>query len=131
MERKFAKAVSILFLTIVIFVPRARAQAKPAIAGVDRTSLGVYRALAQVAFELDQKKDYPDAAKLARVLMLVWASQEHDLEPRLDAWRTIDQAMDAFAKPLVAFDAVPLHQQEVEATFHRYLDELQKADRPL
>jgi hypothetical protein len=116
---------------ILIVAPLACAQVKPPIAGVDRTAFGVYRALAQVAFEFDQRKDYVNAAKVARVLMLVWAGQEHELKPRLESWRTIDRAMDAFAKPLVAFDSAPLDQTEVQATYQRYLEELQKVDQPL
>jgi hypothetical protein len=131
MKMKNALAVSILFLGALFSVPFARARAQPPIAGVDRTTLGEYRALAQVAFDLDQKKDYANAAKVARVLMLVWAGQEDELKPRLDAWRSIDTAMDAFAKPLVAFDAVPLDQKRIEAAYTKYLAELQKADQSL
>jgi|SRR5579863_621114 len=131
MKIKSAAAVSIVLLSVIVSVPSARAQTKPPIAGVERTTFGVYKALAQLAFEFDQKQDYANAAKVARILMLVWAGQEHDSQPKVDAWRTIDKAMDAFAKPIVASDHVPLNQAEVGAAYHRYLDELQKADEPL
>lgn len=121
----------LIALTTAAWSQNVGSEAKPPIANVDRTILGVYRAMAQIAFEFHEKKDDTNAAKEARILMLVWSIQEDQLEPSLGSWRAIDHAMDAFAKPLVASDKIPLNDADVKAAYRAYLDQLVLADRPL
>src|SRR5882757_3611033 len=80
-------------------------------AGVDNTRMGAYRALAQLSYQAFQKGDKATAAELARILERTWdAAEEHGGAESLgvknkDLFEQLDQAMDAFIKPVMHYAA--------------------------
>jgi hypothetical protein len=101
------------------------------IAGVDNTSMGAYRALADLTFQAFQKGDAPTAAKLARILEMTWDKGENDLKrSNSNLWRDIDQAMDGFIAPVMNYAAQPANPVDIKTLYRTYLEALKKADRP-
>lgn len=103
-------------------------------AGVDNTKMGAYRALAQLCFQAYQKGDNATAAELARILERTWdAAEEHGGENSLgaknkDLFEQIDQAMDAFIKPLIHYTTKAPDPAAVKAAYTDFLSKLKQGD---
>jgi hypothetical protein len=104
-------------------------------AGVDNTSMGAYRALAQLSFQAFKNGDNVTAAELARVLERTWDGAEggggdHSLgKTNKDAFDEIDKAMDVFIKPIIRYQAKAPDAAAVEAAYHDYLDKLKQGEQ--
>lgn len=106
------------------------AQSTGSVAGVENTKLGTYRALAEVTYEAFQRSDYPIAAKLARILERTWDHCESVQEKSSPAmYEVIDDAMDAFIKPLIRYSAGKPDPASVENAYKDYVGKLANADQ--
>jgi hypothetical protein len=122
--------VGVLVMVLLLMAPLANAQSPSSYAGVDNSSMGVYRALAQIAFELYQKHDYANAAKVARVIEVVWDRNGSMFAKESQAMHDeIDRAMDAFIKPVIANADRPVDAGLIESSCRDYLDKLKKFDK--
>src|SRR5260370_14636733 len=105
------------------------------IAGVENTKMGAYRALAQLSFEAFKGGDKALAAKLARILERTWDQGEEGscnnafktINPNL--FQQIDQAMDLFIRPIVAYEKTPPDAAKVEAAYDDYVRKLKLGDQ--
>jgi hypothetical protein len=105
------------------------------IAGVENTKMGAYRALAQLSFEAFKGGDKALAAKLARILERTWDQGEEGscnnafktTNPSL--FQQIDQAMDLFIRPIVAYEKTSPDLATVEATYDDYVKKLKSGDQ--
>jgi hypothetical protein len=114
----------------------ARAQDKrpSQTAGVDNTKMGAYRALAELSFQAFQKGDNATAAKLARILERTWDKGEEGGGERSlaktnnELFELIDNAMDAFIKPLIGFEKSTPDPAKVGAAYTAFLEKLKQGD---
>ena len=103
-------------------------------AGVDNTKMGAYRALAELAYQAVEKRDYPTAAKLARILERTWdrgeeAGGEKALaKTNAELFEQTDEAMDQFIKPIIGYEKGLPDPGEVEAAYRVFLEKLKQAD---
>jgi hypothetical protein len=123
-----------LFL-IAAALPSACAQEKHASpAAVDKTKMGPYRALAQLAYSSFQKGDHATAAEICQILERVWdKSEDYGGDTALskthpDLFKQIDTAMDNFITPLMNFAKVPPNSAGVKSAYTAYLEKLKLAD---
>ncbi len=99
---------------------------------LENSKTGVYRALAQLTFRSFREGDAETAATLGRILDRTWDQIEESGErglkksdPKL--FERIDEAMDAFIKPVIHYDRKAPEPAEVETTYNKYLEELKSA----
>jgi hypothetical protein len=100
---------------------------------VDNAKTGAYRALAQLIFQSFKKGDLDTAATLGRILDRTWDQIEENGERGLNKsnpklFEEIDQAMDAFIKPVIHSDQKAPDPRAVETAYNAYLDKLKAAD---
>jgi hypothetical protein len=105
-------------------------------AGVDNTTMGAYRALAQLSFQAFQKRDYAMAAELAKILDRTWGQGQWHNEGSVcktnhDACAAIDHAMDLFIGPIVDYIHETPDPAAVKTAYDDYLGKLTQADAPL
>jgi hypothetical protein len=104
-------------------------------AGVDNTPMGAYRALAELSFQAFKKGDVATAAELSRVLERTWDGAEggggdRSLGKTNDSlFEQIDDAMDAFIKPIINHAKQTPDEAAVETAYHAYLDKLKQGDQ--
>jgi hypothetical protein len=117
----------------VILVPLAASTAMPSpmqVAGVEGTRMGAYKALAELTFRAFQKGDKATAAKLARILERTWDHGEEGCgdsslsKTNVELFGQIDQAMDTFIKPILAYETKPPDPAAVESAYNQYLAKL-------
>jgi hypothetical protein len=96
----------------------------------DQGKMGIYRALAQLAYQAYVNKDDHTAAVLGRILERCWDKGEADLRKSApDRWSAIDQSMDGFIKPLTGFSRNGRGDERKErAAYEAYLKALADAD---
>jgi uncharacterized protein YukE len=129
MHQKRVLLVVVFVFGILLNSVSLFAQNSSSVAGVDKTKFGIYRALAEVAFQSFQESDDQTAAKLARILERTWDHCEGDLAKSSPAtYQDIDDAMDAFVKPLIQHKAGKPDPAWVEAAYKEYLDKLKEAE---
>jgi hypothetical protein len=97
--------------------------------GVSATSAGdnmaTYRTLATDTLQAFKAHDMSTAKKKARELEKAWDSGEKALKKKSpDLWEQIDQAMDAFIKPLQGKSPDPA---KVQAAYDTFIAKLQMA----
>ena len=89
-------------LTVILFLNlQAHGQtyaARTAIVNPDQGKSGVYRSLAQLAYQAYVEKNDGEAAVLAHILERVWTNERASLHT--SSWETIDKSMERFARPL-------------------------------
>jgi hypothetical protein len=135
-----ALAVAVQCAIAVWLAPTSLAQeaqekAPAQTAGVDRTKMGAYRALAQLSFRAFQKGNHPEAAQLAMILERVWDAAEGGggerslVKRNQNAFGRIDQAMDNFVKPILDYERKVPDPVAVQAAYGVYLDALKEGDR--
>jgi hypothetical protein len=141
MNRLVTKSFRLLFSTLACLIligalcSRGVAQEKKVTqtAGVDNTSMGAYRALAQLTFQAFHNGDNATAAELARVLERTWdrgESQERAAgKPHADAYNQIDAAMDVFIKPIIGYSRKAPDPSAVEKAYNDYLDKLKQGEQ--
>ncbi len=101
---------------------------------IDKTKMGPYRALAQLAYASFQKGDHATAAELCQILERVWDKSEDyggdmalsKTNPAL--FKQVDDAMDAFINPVMNYAKTPPNAANVKTTYAAYLDKLKLAD---
>jgi hypothetical protein len=104
------------------------------IAGVDNTRMGAYRALASLSFQAFQKGDSVMAAEFARILERTWDAAEEGGGPKSlevknkDLFEQIDEAMDAFIKPLIHYTTKAPDPKAVKAAYEDFLNKLKQGD---
>ncbi len=99
------------------------------VAGVDRSRMGVYRALAELIVDSVKKNDLETAAKLSRILEIAWDRGETELNTKSPKiWGGIDAAMDAFVLPIIAYQKTPPDAAKIDAACRAFLDTLKRAD---
>jgi hypothetical protein len=143
MNRSFVKtfgsllSVAVCLVLLGAFCSPSMAQDKKVTqtAGVDNTSMGAYRALAQLSYQAFKNGDNATAAELARVLERTWDGAEggggdHSLgKTNKDAFDRIDKAMDVFIKPIIRYQAKAPDPAAVEGAYHDYLDKLKQGEQ--
>lgn len=103
-------------------------------AGVDNTKMGAYRALAELAYQAVEKRDYPTAAKLARILERTWDKAEEAggekalAKTNAELFEQTDEAMDQFIKPVIGYEKSLPDPAKVEVAYHAFLEKLKQAD---
>jgi hypothetical protein len=101
---------------------------------VDGTRMGCYRALAQLSYRAFKSGDLATAATLATILERTWDRGEGSGHPdafskrNAATWEVIDNAMDDFIKPIVAFSKQAPDPVKVKAAYDYYLSKLALAD---
>jgi hypothetical protein len=140
-QKSFLVAILIpaTFLAATAIAWSALAQQKHAASAVpektvDKTKMGPYRALAQLAYSSYQKGDRATAAELCQILERVWdKSEDYGGDTALSKtnptlFKQIDNAMDAFINPLMNYAKTPPKDAGVKTTYAAYLDKLKQAD---
>jgi hypothetical protein len=97
--------------------------------GVDRTHMGVYRALADLIRDSMKRGDMVSAAKLARILEIGWDRGEGDLHTKSpQVWGGIDTAMDEFVLPIIGYQKAAPDEAKVDAARKAFVAKLKDAD---
>ena len=105
--------------------------ARAVIVNPDQGKMGIYRSLAELAWEAYESNNYAQAAVLARILERVWDRSQGDLRKSSpEVWSAIDKSMDKFIGPLIVYastgEVLPVGTEA--ANYQRYLRELDAAD---
>jgi hypothetical protein len=100
---------------------------------LENSKTGVYRAVAQLMFRSFKEGDVDTAATLGRILDHTWDQIEENGEHGLNKTNTklfedIDEAMDAFIKPIIHYQQKTPDPASVEAAYRTYLEKLKSAD---
>ena len=127
----FAAALLVGSLTAPLSAQEKR---NPQTAGVDKTKMGPYRALAQLAYAATQKGDHASAATLAVILERTWdKAEDYGGDTALSKtnhalFDQIDKAMDQFISLLVDHPASAPDAAKLKSTYTQYLEKLKLAD---
>lgn len=104
-------------------------------AGVDNTTMGAYRALAQLSFAAFQRADNATAAELARILERTWdqgewknSSDGSYCKANRSVCQAVDHALDKFIGPLINYAMKVPDPADVKAAYNDFLDKLKLAD---
>ena len=112
----------------------AQERRAPQTAGVDKTKMGPYRALAQLAYAASQKGDYASAATLAVILERTWdKAEDYGGDTALSKtnhalFDQIDKAMDQFISIFLDHPTSAPDATKLKATYSLYLEKLKLAD---
>jgi len=106
----------------------------PQTAGVDKTKMGPYRALAQLAYAASQKGDYANAATLAVILERTWdKAEDYGGDTALSKtnhalFDQIDKAMDQFIAVFLDHPTSAPEAAKLKGAYTLYLEKLRLAD---
>ena len=112
----------------------AQERRAPQTAGVDKTKMGPYRALAQLAYAACQKGDYGSAATLAVILERTWdKAEDYGGDTALSKtnhalFDQIDKAMDQFIAVFLEHPASAPDATKLKAAYSLYLEKLKLGD---
>ena len=126
-----ATALLVCFLSTPVSAQERRA---PQTAGVDKTKMGPYRALAQLAYAASQKGDYANAATLAAILERTWdKAEDYGGDTALSKtnhalFDQIDKAMDQFIAVFLDHPTSAPDAAKLKAVYTLYLEKLKLAD---
>jgi acyl-CoA reductase-like NAD-dependent aldehyde dehydrogenase len=127
--------VSGLILALAVAPPSMAQEVRVTqVAGVDNTRMGAFRARALLSFQALQKGDKTTAAELARILEKTWdAAEEHDGETSLaerneSLFEQIDEAMDAFIRPVIRYATRAPDSTLVRAAYSDHLAKLKQGE---
>jgi len=100
---------------------------------LENSKTGVYRALAQLTFESFKKGDMATAATLGRILDRTWDQIEENGAQGLNKtnaklFEEIDEAMDAYIKPIIHYEKKAPDPAQVESAYEAYLEKLKTAN---
>ena len=112
----------------------AQERRAPQTAGVDKTKMGPYRALAQLAYAASQRGDYASAATLAVILERTWdKAEDYGGDTALSKtnhalFDQIDKAMDQFIAVFLDHPTSAPDATKLKAAYALYLEKLKLAD---
>ena len=112
----------------------AQERRAPQTAGVDKTKMGPYRALAQLAYAASQKGDYASAATLAAILERTWdKAEDYGGDTALSKtnhalFDQVDKAMDQFIAVFLDHPTSAPDAAKLKAVYTLYLEKLKLAD---
>ena len=128
-----ACAIALLFCSLA--TPLAAQERRlPQTAGVDKTKMGPYRALAQLAYAASQKGDYANAATLAVILERTWdKAEDYGGDTALSKtnhalFDQIDKAMDQFIAVFLDHPTSAPDAAKLKTSYALYLEKLKLAD---
>ena len=113
---------------------RAQEKRAPQTAGVDKTKMGPYRALAQLAYGASQKGDHATAAMLAVILERTWdKAEDYGGDTALSKtnhtlFDQIDKAMDQFISLFLEHPSSAPDAAKLRVAYTQYLEKLKLAD---
>ena len=128
-----ASAIALLSCSVTAPVS-AQERRAPQTAGVDKTKMGPYRALAQLALAASQKGENATAAELAQILERTWdKAEDYGGDTALSKtnhalFEQVDKAMDTFITLLVEHAASAPDPAKVKAAYSTYIEKLKLAD---
>ena len=128
-----AFAIALLFCSLATPLS-AQERRAPQTAGVDKTKMGPYRALAQLAYAASQKGDYASAATLAVILERTWdKAEDYGGDTALSKtnhalFDQIDKAMDSFIAVFLDHPASAPDAARLKTAYALYLEKLKLAD---
>ena len=128
-----ACAIALLLCSLVTPLS-AQERRLPQTAGVDKTKMGPYRALAQLAYAASQKGDYANAATLAVILERTWdKAEDYGGDTALSKtnhalFDQIDKAMDQFIAVFLDHPTSAPDAAKLKAAYALYLEKLKLAD---
>lgn len=130
-ERKWWFVVSAVVLSFAVSFGSQLASAQQIT--LDNSKTGVYKALAQLVLESFKKGDMQTAAVLGRILDRTWDQIEENGEHGLNKtnsklFEDVDEAMDAFIKPIIHYQQKAPDPASVEAAYRTYVEKLKSAD---
>jgi hypothetical protein len=97
--------------------------------GVSQSQMGVYRALARLAYEAVQQHDMHRAATFAYLLERTWDRGEDGLrKSNRDVWLQIDRAMDGIVRPIVADPYLHMDAKQFKRAYATYTEKLKVAE---
>ena len=100
------------------------------VAGVERTHMGIYRALSDLIMQNLKKNDLAMAAKLSRIMEIAWDRGESDLNTKSkQTWGAIDAAMDKFILPIIDYKKTKPDPATQDAAYHTFLDKLKEGEQ--
>ncbi len=133
-KKLFVVAVSLFLGAAAISASSAQEKRAPQTAGVDKTKMGPYRALAQLALAASQKGDNATAAELAQILERTWdKAEDYGGDTALSKtnhalFEQVDKAMDTFITLLTEHATSAPDAAKVKAAYNAYLEKLKLAD---
>jgi hypothetical protein len=133
-KKLFVLVVSLFLGAAAISASSAQEKHAPQTAGVDKTKMGPYRALAQLAFAASQKGDNATAAELAQILERTWdKAEDYGGDTALSKtnhalFEQVDKAMDTFITLLVEHATSAPDPAKVKAAYSTYIEKLKLAD---
>lgn len=108
----------------------------PAVGGVDDSTMGPYRALAEMGYSAFQKGQFADATKILRVLEMVWNRDEVKKEQTSIDYQQIHRSMLGLMMVIANRELAPPNepiseegQKEAERAYRQYLEDLGKIDK--
>ena len=128
-----ASALALLICSLAVPVS-AQERRAPQTAGVDKTKMGPYRALAQLAYAASQRGDYASAATLAEILERTWdKAEDYGGDTALSKtnhalFDQIDKAMDQFIAVFLDHPTSAPDATKLKAAYALYLEKLKLAD---
>jgi hypothetical protein len=126
-----AAALLICLLAVPVSAQERRA---PQTAGVDKTKMGPYRALAQLAYAASQRGDYASAATLAVILERTWdKAEDYGGDTALSKtnhalFDQIDKAMDSFIAVFLDHPTSAPDAAKLKSAYTAYLEKLKLGD---
>ena len=133
-KKLFVVVVSLFLGAFAVSASSAQEKRAPQTAGVDKTKMGPYRALAQLALAASQKGDNATAAQLGQILERTWdKAEDYGGDTALSKtnhalFDQIDKAMDAFITLLVEHATSAPDPAKVKAAYNAYIEKLKLAD---
>ena len=113
---------------------KAQEKHAPQTAGVDKTKMGPYRALAQLAYAASQKGDHASAATLAVILERTWdKAEDYGGDTALSKtnhalFDQIVKAMDQFISFFLENSSSAPDAAKLKSAYTQYLEKLKLAD---
>ncbi len=133
-KKLFVVVVSLFLGAFAVSASSAQEKRAPQTAGVDKTKMGPYRALAQLALAASQKGDNATAAQLGQILERTWdKAEDYGGDTALSKtnhalFDQIDKAMDTFITLLVEHATSAPDPAKVKAAYNAYIEKLKLAD---
>lgn len=137
-SRLYALAVTVSAVALLVCSVAAPLSAQekhaPQTAGVDKTKMGPYRALAQLAYAASQKGDHASAATLAVILERTWdKAEDYGGDTALSKtnhalFEQIDKAMDQFISFFLDHPSSAPDATKLKLAYAQYLEKLKLAD---
>ena len=129
-----AMVIAPFFVCSIAAPMSAQEKHAPQTAGVDKTKMGPYRALAQLAYAASQKGDHASAATLAVILERTWdKAEDYGGDTALSKtnhalFEQVDKAMDQFISFFLEHPSSAPDATKLKIAYAQYLEKLKLAD---